>query len=99
LHSVDAACTSGRAISAAGRALIVGEPLPAQETESLCFNPVDHGTGIRPSGWFNPLRDAAYRQASAPTAPAARALMSSPRRWTASSDSVLYPAHSNSTVR
>jgi hypothetical protein len=42
-------------------ALIVGEPLPAQETESLCFNPWITGPGIRPSGWFNLLRDAAYR--------------------------------------
>ena len=42
-------------------ALIVGEPLPAQETESLCFNPWTTGPGIRPSGWFNLLRDIAYR--------------------------------------
>jgi hypothetical protein len=38
-----------------------GAPLLAEETESLRFNPWTTGPGIRPSGWLNLLRDAAYR--------------------------------------
>jgi hypothetical protein len=39
----------------------VGPPLPAGQTEALRFNPWTTGPGIRPSGWLNLLRDAAYR--------------------------------------
>jgi hypothetical protein len=39
----------------------VGPPLAADQTEALRFNPWTTGPGIRPSGWLNLLRDAAYR--------------------------------------
>jgi hypothetical protein len=39
----------------------VGPPLPDDQTEALCFNPWTTGPGIRPAGWLNLLRDAAYR--------------------------------------
>jgi hypothetical protein len=39
----------------------VGQPLSADQTEALRFNPWTTGPGIRPSGWLNLLRDAAYR--------------------------------------
>jgi hypothetical protein len=39
----------------------VGPPLSADQTEALRFNPWTTGPGIRPSGWLNLLRDAAYR--------------------------------------
>jgi hypothetical protein len=39
----------------------VGPPLPADQTEALRFNPWTTGPGIRPSGWLNLLRDAAYQ--------------------------------------
>jgi hypothetical protein len=39
----------------------VGPPLSAGQTEALRFNPWTPGPGIRPSGWLNLLRDAAYR--------------------------------------
>ena len=32
-----------------------------EQTEALRFNPWTTGPGIRPSGWLNLLRDAAYR--------------------------------------
>jgi hypothetical protein len=41
--------------------LSVGQPLSAEQTEGLRFNPWSTGPGIRPSGWLNLLRDAAYR--------------------------------------
>jgi hypothetical protein len=41
--------------------LTVDEALPADQTEALRFNPWTTGPGIRPSGWLNLLRDAAYR--------------------------------------
>jgi hypothetical protein len=41
--------------------LTVGQPLPAERTQALRFNPWTTGPGIRPSGWLNLLRDAAYR--------------------------------------
>jgi hypothetical protein len=41
--------------------LSVGQPLPTDQTEALRFNPWTTGPGIRPSGWLNLLRDAAYR--------------------------------------
>jgi hypothetical protein len=41
--------------------LSVGRPLSAEQTEGLRFNPWSTGPGIRPSGWLNLLRDAAYR--------------------------------------
>lgn len=41
--------------------LSVGQPLPAEQTEVLRFNPWTTGPGIRPSGWLNLLRDAGYR--------------------------------------
>jgi hypothetical protein len=41
--------------------LRIGPPLPAEETEALRFNPWTTGPGIRPAGWLNLLRDAAYR--------------------------------------
>jgi hypothetical protein len=41
--------------------LTADEPLPAQDTEALRFNPWTTGPGLRPSGWLNLLRDAAYR--------------------------------------
>jgi hypothetical protein len=41
--------------------LTVDEALPAEQTEALRFNPWTTGPGIRPSGWLNLLRDAAYR--------------------------------------
>jgi hypothetical protein len=36
-------------------------PLTAGQSETLRFNPWTTGPGIRPSGWLNLLRDAAYR--------------------------------------
>jgi len=36
-------------------------PLTADQTDALRFNPWTTGPGIRPSGWLNLLRDAAYR--------------------------------------
>ena len=36
-------------------------PLTADQTDTLRFNPWTTGPGIRPSGWLNLLRDAAYR--------------------------------------
>ena len=39
----------------------VGPPLPDDRTEALRFNPWTTGPGIRPAGWLNLLRDAAYR--------------------------------------
>jgi hypothetical protein len=39
----------------------VGESLSADQTEALRFNPWTTGPGIRPYGWLNLLRDAAYR--------------------------------------
>ena len=39
----------------------VGPSLSADQTEALRFNPWTTGPGIRPSGWLNLLRDAAYR--------------------------------------
>jgi hypothetical protein len=39
----------------------VGESLSAEQTEGLRFNPWITGPDIRPSGWLNLLRDAAYR--------------------------------------
>ena len=41
--------------------LTVGQPLSAEQTEALRFNPWTTGPGLRPSGWLNLLRDAAYR--------------------------------------
>jgi hypothetical protein len=41
--------------------LTVGQPLSAEQTEALRFNPWATGPGIRPAGWLNLLRDAAYR--------------------------------------
>jgi hypothetical protein len=41
--------------------LTVGQPLSAEQTQALRFNPWTTGPGIRPSGWLNLLRDAAYR--------------------------------------
>ena len=41
--------------------LSIGQPLPAEQTEALRFNPWTTGPGIHPSGWLNLLRDAAYR--------------------------------------
>jgi hypothetical protein len=41
--------------------LRIGQPLPAEQTEALRFNPWTTGPGIRPAGWLNLLRDAAYR--------------------------------------
>jgi hypothetical protein len=38
-----------------------GAPLTADQSEALRFNPWTTGPGIRPSGWLNLLRDAAYR--------------------------------------
>jgi hypothetical protein len=42
-------------------AVTVGPPLPDDQTEALRFNPWTTGPGIRPAGWLNLLRDAAYR--------------------------------------
>ena len=39
----------------------VGPPLSPDQTEALRFNPWTTGPGIRPSGWLNLLRDAAYQ--------------------------------------
>jgi hypothetical protein len=39
----------------------VGPPLPDDRTEALRFNPWTTGPGIRPAGWLNLLRDAAYQ--------------------------------------
>ena len=39
----------------------VGPPLPDDQTEALRFNPWTTGPGIRPAGWLNLLRDAAYQ--------------------------------------
>jgi hypothetical protein len=41
--------------------LSVTQPLSAEQTEALRFNPWTTGPGIRPAGWLNLLRDAAYR--------------------------------------
>ena len=41
--------------------LTVGQPLSADQTQDLRFNPWTTGPGIHPSGWLNLLRDAAYR--------------------------------------
>jgi hypothetical protein len=41
--------------------VIVGPPLPADQTEALRFNPWTTGPRIRPAGWLNLLRDTAYR--------------------------------------
>jgi hypothetical protein len=41
--------------------LTVGQPLSAEQTHALRFNPWTTGPGIRPAGWLNLLRDAAYR--------------------------------------
>jgi hypothetical protein len=64
--AVDGLCFELRAAGSVGRsqpiaALTVGEPLPADETEMLRFNPWTTGPGIRPAGWLNLLRAAAYR--------------------------------------
>jgi hypothetical protein len=37
-----------------------GVPLTADQTDALRFNPWTTGPGIRPSGWLNLLREAAY---------------------------------------
>jgi hypothetical protein len=39
----------------------LGPSLSTEQTETLRFNPWTTGPGIRPSGWLNLLRDAAYR--------------------------------------
>jgi hypothetical protein len=39
----------------------VGASLPAEQAAALRFNPWTTGPGIRPTGWLNLLRDAAYR--------------------------------------
>jgi hypothetical protein len=64
--AVDGLCFELRAAGSVGRSrpiaiLTVGEPLPAKEAEMLRFNPWTTGPGIRPSGWLNLLRAAAYR--------------------------------------
>jgi hypothetical protein len=64
--AVDGLCFELRAAGSVGRSrpiaiLKVGEPLHAQETEMLRFNPWTTGPGIRPSGWLNLLRAAAYQ--------------------------------------
>jgi hypothetical protein len=64
--AADGLCYELRAAGSVGRsqpiaALTVGEPLPAQETEMLRFNPWTTGPGIRPAGWLNLLRAAAYQ--------------------------------------
>jgi hypothetical protein len=41
--------------------LTTGQPLPAEQTEALRFNPWTTGPGIRPAGWLNLLRDTAYK--------------------------------------
>jgi hypothetical protein len=41
--------------------LSVGQPLSAKQADTLRFNPWTTGPGLRPSGWLNLLRDAAYR--------------------------------------
>jgi hypothetical protein len=41
--------------------LTVGQPLSAEQTQALQFNPWTTGPGLHPSGWLNLLRDAAYR--------------------------------------
>jgi hypothetical protein len=41
--------------------LSVDQPLPVEQTEALRFNPWTTGPGIRPAGWLNLVRDAAYR--------------------------------------
>lgn len=41
--------------------LTTSQPLPAEQTQALRFNPWTTGPGIRPSGWLNLLRDTAYR--------------------------------------
>jgi hypothetical protein len=41
--------------------LSVGQPLSAEQTQALRFNPWTTRPGIHPSGWLNLLRDAAYR--------------------------------------
>ena len=39
----------------------LGPSISTEQTETLRFNPWTTGPGIRPSGWLNLLRDAAYR--------------------------------------
>jgi hypothetical protein len=63
----------------------VGPPLPAGQAEALRFNPWTTGPGIRPSGWLNLLRDAAYRASQRSrherrAQPAASCQVSPPRR-------------------
>ena len=41
--------------------VMVGPSLSAEQTETLRFNPWTTGPGIRPAGWLNLLRDAAYQ--------------------------------------
>jgi hypothetical protein len=41
--------------------LSLSQALSAEQTAALRFNPWTTGPGIRPSGWLNLLRDAAYR--------------------------------------
>jgi hypothetical protein len=41
--------------------LTTGARLTADQADALRFNPWTTGPGIRPSGWLNLLRDAAYR--------------------------------------
>jgi len=41
--------------------LTTGQPLPAEQTEALRFNPWTTGPGFRPAGWLNLLRDTAYK--------------------------------------
>ncbi len=38
-----------------------GAPLTAEQSQALRFNPWATGPGVRPAGWLNLLRDAAYR--------------------------------------
>jgi hypothetical protein len=51
--------TSGRSQPLA--TVTLGPSLSTERTETLRFNPWTTGPGIRPSGWLNLLRDAAYR--------------------------------------
>lgn len=51
--------TSGRSQPLA--TVTLGPSLSTEQTETLRFNPWTTGPGIRPSGWLNLLRDAAYR--------------------------------------
>ena len=71
LAELDAAAAGGlrfelRTASSFGRSqpvatLTTGQPLPAEQTEALRFNPWTTGPGIRPVGWLNLLRDTAYK--------------------------------------